>query len=168
VLFRAAAYEAPPDELVQRIEALLGLAGVEVLRYADKRKGQRRTIRTAREGGDVRLEALLLAGDTSAEGWLKSLLLQQAPAQAYGRLLLAPGAKAPVALPQKGKQVCSCFGVEAGAIANHLAACEGSPDERLQSLQKTLRCGTNCGSCVPELKRTIRLLPATFQSQISI
>ena len=40
----------------------------------------------------------LLAGDTSAEAWLKTLLLQELPAQAYGRLLLAPGAKAPGAL----------------------------------------------------------------------
>ena len=28
--------------------------------------------------------------------------------------------------------------------------------ERLASLQGQLRCGTNCGSCVPELKRMAR------------
>ena len=28
--------------------------------------------------------------------------------------------------------------------------------ERLASLQATLKCGTNCGSCVPELKRRVR------------
>ncbi|NML46458.1 molybdopterin-dependent oxidoreductase [Ramlibacter sp. G-1-2-2] len=162
VLFRAAAYEAPPDEIVQQLEQLLGLAGtVDTLRYADRRKGQRRTVRVRREGADTRIEALLLAGDTSAEAWIKSLLLQELPAQAYGRLLLAPGAKAPVAVQKKGKQVCSCFGVEAPAIEQHLEGCGGSPDERLASLQKALRCGTNCGSCVPELKRMIRsLVPA--------
>ncbi|HSV82943.1 MAG TPA: molybdopterin dinucleotide binding domain-containing protein, partial [Ramlibacter sp.] len=159
VLFRAAAYEAAPEELLLRLEALLGLAGkAETLRYADKRKGQRRTIRVRRDGQDIRLEGLLLAGDTSAEAWIKSLLLQELPAQAYGRLLLAPGAKAPVAVQQKGKQVCSCFGVEAPTIEGHLAACDGSPDERLASLQKELRCGTNCGSCVPELKRMVRAI----------
>ena len=156
VLFRAAAYEAPPEELVQQLEALFGLAGAETLRYADRRKGQRRSIRVRREGTDMLLQGLLLAGDTSAEAWLKSLLLQELPAQAYGRLLLAPGAKAPVAVPQKGKQVCSCFAVAEPAIAGHLARCIGSAEERLASLQGKLRCGTNCGSCVPELKRLVR------------
>ena len=156
VLFRAAAYEAPPDEVLQRLETMFGLTGAETLRYADRRKGQRRSVRVRRQGSDMLLEGLLLAGDTSAEAWIKTLLLQELPAQAYGRLLLAPGAKAPLALQKKGKQVCSCFGVEAAAIEGHVAACSGPPEERLASLQGALKCGTNCGSCVPELKRIIR------------
>lgn len=161
LLFRAAAYEAPPDEVLQRLESLFALAGAETLRYADRRRGQRRCVRAQRVGMDLKLEGLLLAGDTSAEGWLKALLLQELPAQAYGRLLLAPGAQPPVAVQKKGRQVCSCFGVEAPAIEGHLARCAGSPEERLGSLQGQLRCGTNCGSCVPELKRMVRsILPA--------
>lgn len=156
LLFRAAAYEAASDEVLQRLEKLLDLAGGETLRYADRRKGQRRTIRVRRDGADIRLEGLVLAGDTSAEAWIKSLLLQELPAQAYGRLLLAPGAKAPVAVQKKGKQVCNCFGVDAPAIEGHLAGSAGSPEQRLASLQSSLRCGTNCGSCVPELKRLVR------------
>jgi assimilatory nitrate reductase catalytic subunit len=156
LLFRAAAYEAPPPAVQQRLEALFGLAGSDTLRYADARKGQRRLVRVRREGDDMFLQGLLLAGDTSAESWLKALLLQELPAQAYGRLLLAPGAKAPVAVQQKGKQVCSCFGVAAPAIEGHLANSAGSAEERLASLQGKLRCGTNCGSCIPELKRMIR------------
>ena len=157
LLFRAAAYEPPPDEWVQRLEGLLGLTGTDALRYADRRKGQRRTIRVRREGSALRIEGLLLAGDTSAEAWLKTLLLQELDATAYGRLLLAPGARAPVALEKKGRQVCSCFGVEESAIAGHLAGNAGTPEQRLASLQETLRCGTNCGSCVPELKRLVRI-----------
>ncbi|RYF19125.1 MAG: nitrate reductase [Comamonadaceae bacterium] len=160
MLFRAAGYEAPGDEALQRLEQLLGLTGAEILRYADKRKGQRRTIRVRREAGALRLEGLLLAGDTSAEPWLKALLLQELDAQAYGRLLLSPGAKAPVALRQKGRQVCSCFGVDETAIQSCLGAAEGSAEDRLASLQAALRCGTNCGSCVPELKRMVRAFPA--------
>jgi assimilatory nitrate reductase catalytic subunit len=158
VLFRAAAHEPPTDEVLQRLEALFALAGADTLRYADKRKGQRRSIRVRRDGADMKLDGLLLAGDTSAEAWLKALLLQDLPAQAYGRLLLAPGAKAPVAVQQKGKQVCSCFGVEAQAIEGHLASRGGTPEDRLASLQAKLRCGTNCGSCVPELKRMVRAI----------
>ncbi|GAB3763307.1 nitrate reductase [Ramlibacter monticola] len=156
LLFRAAAYEAPPDEVLQQLEQLLGLDAMETLRYADARKGQRRAVGVQRQDEDLRVEALLLAGDTSAEGWLKTLLLQQLPAGAYGRRLLATGARPPLAPVAKGKQVCSCFGVEADAIARHLASSAGPAEARLASLQADLRCGTNCGSCVPELKRMAR------------
>lgn len=156
VLFRAAAYEAPPDELVESIEALLGLSGPQALRYVDRKRGQRRAVRLVRSGEEARLEAFLLAGDTSAEAWIKTLLQDELPAQAYGRLLLAPGAKAPVAVQARGKQVCTCFNVTEPAIRDELAACTGSEDQRLASLQDKLKCGTNCGSCVPELKRLVR------------
>src|SRR5205085_10000475 len=111
VPLRAAAHEAPPDELMARVEALLGRATPDVLRYADRKKGQRRAVRLVREGQDARLDGFVLAGDTSAEAWIKTLLQDELPAQAYGRLLLAPGAKAPVAVQSRGKQVCTCFNV---------------------------------------------------------
>jgi assimilatory nitrate reductase catalytic subunit len=156
VLFRAAAYEPPPPEVVQKLERLLGLAEGETLRYADRRKGQSRSIGVQRQGSELRLQGVLLAGDTTAESWLKPLLLQELPAQAYGRQLLAPGGKPPAGVAPNKKQVCSCFGVDAPAIETHLAGCGGAPEERLASLQGALRCGTNCGSCVPELKRMVR------------
>lgn len=157
VLFRAAAYEAPPEELVDRIEALLGLSGPQALRYADRKKGQRRAVRLVRDGAEAHLEGFLLAGDTSAEAWIKTLLQEQLPAQDYGRLLLAPGAKPPVAVQARGRQVCTCFNVSETAIQDHLASCPGDELARLGSLQDKLKCGTNCGSCVPELKRLVRL-----------
>jgi len=36
---------------------------------------------------------------------------------------------------------------------------KGSPQDRLTSLQQQLGCGTQCGSCVPELKRLISISP---------
>jgi assimilatory nitrate reductase catalytic subunit len=164
VLLRAAGYEAPPDEWVERIEGLLELDGPQALRYADKRKGQRRAMRLARHGDDTQLEGFLLAGDTSAEAWIRTLLQDELPAQAYGRLLLAPGAKPPVAVHARGKQVCSCFNVTDEAIRTHLAGQGGSDDSRLAGLQAGLKCGTNCGSCVPELKRMVRLVPSLKQA----
>jgi assimilatory nitrate reductase catalytic subunit len=159
LLFRAAAYEAPPPEVLQRLEGLLGLTTLETLRYADARKGRHRSIGVTRRGGELRIEALLLAGDTSAAAWLKPLLLQERPAQSYGRQLLSPNARPPLPGADEARQICSCFGVAAPAIEAHLAQCAGSPDTRLASLQSALRCGTNCGSCVPELKRMIRAAP---------
>ncbi len=157
VLFRAAAHEAAPEALLAKIEAILGLSASGVLHYADKRRGQRRSMRVHKVGSEARLEGFMLAGDISAEAWIKPLLQDELPAQVYGRLLLVPGAKAPVAVAARGKQVCSCFDVSEGRINTALLACTGTPDAQLLQLQDRLQCGTNCGSCVPELKRLVRL-----------
>ncbi len=157
VLFRAAAHEPAPDALLEEIEQLLGITGAQVLRYADRRRGQRRAMLLSRRDDHAELTACLLAGDTRAEPWIKTLLQDALPAQAYGRQLLSPGAKAPVALQSRGKQVCTCFNVSDVAIAERLQRSAGSDDARLADLQKALQCGTNCGSCVPELKRLVRV-----------
>ncbi len=110
-----------------------------------------------RHGSDARLEGFLLAGDISAEAWVAPLLQDQLPAKAFGRLLLVPGAKAPATLVARGKQVCSCFDVSQDQIDSVLAEASGAPDTQLAQLQERLQCGTNCGSCLPELKRIVRL-----------
>ena len=171
LLFRAAAYETPDDTVLDRIEALLGLGGAQVLRYADKKRGQRRAVQLVPVAGaavtkaESRLNAFLLAGDTSAQSWIKTLLQDELPAQAYGRLLLLPGAKAPLAVQSRGKPVCNCLNVTDSAIAAQLAAMQGeaggeavlqSEANQLAALQAALHCGTQCGSCVPELKRLVR------------
>ena len=156
VLLRAAAHEPPPDAVIERIEALMALATAATLRYAAQKRGQRRAARLVRHGNATMLEAIVLAGDTSAEGWLKTLLQEELPAQSYGRLLLVPGAKAPVAVQSRGKPVCTCLNVTDAAITTELAQCHGTDADRLAQLQGKLRCGTNCGSCLPELKRMVR------------
>ena len=163
LLFRASAHDAPPDEVLLRIEALLGLGGADVLRYADKQRGQRRAMQLLPAPGaasgskEVRLNAFVLAGDTRAQAWIKTLLQDELPAQAYGRTLLSPGAKPPLAVQSRGQQICTCFNVTDAAITGQLAQCTGSEDQRLAQLQTSLRCGTNCGSCLPEVKRLVRL-----------
>ena len=156
VLFRAAAHEAAPDELLVQIEALLDLARPDTLRYADRRHGQRRAMRLSRVGAEAHLDGFLLAGDIRAEAWIKTLLQDQLPAQAFGRQLLRPGATAPAGVASRGKTVCSCFGVTETAIRGQLKTCTGNEEQRLASLQGALQCGTNCGSCIPELKRMVR------------
>jgi len=160
VLWRAAALEPASDALLNQIEAVLGLQGDATLRYQDKRLGQRRAIRIDRhqhEGTQVHtLRGVMLVGDTRAEAWIKTLLQDELPAQAYGRLLLAPGAEAPVAVVAKGKQVCTCFNVTEPQIVDTLGHCQGSTDERLAQLQGELKCGTNCGSCIPALRGYVK------------
>jgi assimilatory nitrate reductase catalytic subunit len=158
ILFRAAAYEQPDnaqsDPLLDQIEKILGLQGSNSLRYADKKRGQRRAIRVQREGSQAQIEGFLLAGDTA-------LLQGQQDASTYGHLLLSPGARAPVAVQTKGAQVCSCFSVTEPDISNFLQSCEGTEEQRLAALQSSLKCGTNCGSCIPQLKKLVRIQVAT-------
>ena len=157
LLLRAAAYEPVPSELLAKIEGALGLQGPEVLRYVDKKRGQHRVMRVVPGlAGDARLDAFLLGGDIRAEAWVKALLTEELPAQAYGRALLQPGAKAPTSITPRGKQVCTCLDVSEDRIVATLAASTGSAETRLAQLQAALQCGTQCGSCVPALRVLVR------------
>ncbi len=115
----------------------------------------------SRTAATQRLDGFVLAGDTSAEAWIKTLLQDELPAQAYGRLLLLPGAKAPVAVAaarQAGLQL-----LQRDRAAPSKPSSPNPPRRHrhrrrcgCSSLQAALKCGTNCGSCVPELKRMVR------------
>ncbi|MDE2181398.1 MAG: molybdopterin-dependent oxidoreductase [Alphaproteobacteria bacterium] len=64
------------------------------------------------------------------------------------RLMLLSGVASEV-LPQRGRMVCSCFSVDERRIAEAIRA------KRLRTaaeIGELLGAGTNCGSCIPELK----------------
>ena len=71
----------------------------------------------------------------------------------------APGAQPPGQVPAPVRQVCSCFDVLASQTVATLIACQGSSQERLAALQRALRCGTQCGSCLPALRRLVQAQP---------
>jgi assimilatory nitrate reductase catalytic subunit len=155
VLFRAADDQALPVELTAEIEHQFGIAGPDVLRYDDKRRGNARHMLVK----DGKLSAVALAGDMSAEHWLKQYLEAEQPVAALGRMLLMPSTEAPQGFKPRGRIVCNCFNVSEAEIGEVLAAQDmvnhGTPEAMLGSLQDKLKCGTNCGSCVPELKKMI-------------
>ena len=155
VLFRAAGHEAAPAEAIAAIEALLGLDTPQTIRYTDLSKGHHRSARLQREGNNAHLEAVLLAGDTSSESWIKSLLQDSLPAEQYGRAILLANSKAPVEVEAKAALVCTCLNVDQRQIDAVLKDTTGTEAVLLATLQNTLQCGTNCGSCVPSLKKTI-------------
>jgi assimilatory nitrate reductase catalytic subunit len=67
---------------------------------------------------------------------------------------------------QGGKTVCTCFGVTDKQIQSYFAE---NPDGSLTSLQSKLKCGTNCGSCLTELKEFTADLatnPGEFHSAV--
>jgi assimilatory nitrate reductase catalytic subunit len=157
VLFRAACSESPDMVLVHTIENLLGLSGMSSLRYVDAKRCHVRSMLVRNE----RLEAFVIAGDTSAEKWLNALLQTQASTASYGRRLLMTGVKPPIALVDAGATVCTCVGVRDIAISTHLKNCTGDEETRLTSLKSSLGCGTQCGSCIPQLKRMIATTPSS-------
>jgi assimilatory nitrate reductase catalytic subunit len=157
VVFRAAGHEAPQAPALSQIESILRLDTPLTVRYADVRSGQHRAAKLQRApNGDAMLEGFLLAGDTRAQQWMRALLQEERPAQAYARMLMVPGATPPLPLAPRGSTVCTCFNVSDVAIKACLAKTSGSSNERLLALQSTLQCGTNCGSCMPQLQRMVR------------
>ncbi|HCR57989.1 MAG TPA: hypothetical protein DIW62_09870, partial [Raoultella sp.] len=48
----------------------------------------------------------------------------------------------------RGRIICSCFSVGERAIVEAIAGGCRTPAE----LGEKLKCGSNCGSCIPELK----------------
>ena len=57
-----------------------------------------------------------------------------------------------LARPSVGKIVCSCFSVGETAIVR--AITDGC--QSVQTLGQQLRCGSNCGSCIPELRALLK------------
>ncbi len=150
VLFRGA-HAAPFDDgAVAAIESAFGLDAPDALRYDDARRGHARRVRVT----DGALAAVSLRGDWTAETWLKSWLEEGAPVGTLGRLLLKPGAAAPTGFASRGRVICNCIDVSEREIVDALATMTGGDGtSRVATLQATLKCGTECGSCVPELKR---------------
>ena len=172
LLLRVADTAPPEPALLDRMTALLGLDDPAALAYTDAARGQWRRVLTttttttagsALNATERRVQGFLLAGDTRAEAWLLPLLLQRDPVQADPRRLLLPGAQPPQPARPRSPQVCGCHAVDAAAIDAALSQQDPGlgEDARLQALQAGLRCGTGCGSCVPELRQRIRAFRAS-------
>ncbi len=149
VLLRAAAGAAPAAGVLEAIHALFELDGEDVLRYADPARGNFRRIRLDGE----RVAAVCLTGDDSSESWLREFHARGLPAAALGALLLASTVQAPAGAASRGRVICSCHGVGETAIVDALSGAAGDAAARLGSAQRQLLCGTQCGSCLPELRK---------------
>ncbi|HEX4944064.1 MAG TPA: molybdopterin-dependent oxidoreductase, partial [Usitatibacteraceae bacterium] len=156
LLVRSAHAGEPPAAWLAELDAALGLDGEDAIRYDDPRRASSRRLRIA---GD-RLTAVRLSGevDALASGeWLRAWLLEGRPVADIRRHLLIPTRQAPSGFVPAGRIVCQCFGVTEAAIEASLAATQGAPGERLATLQAKSKCGTNCGSCLPEIRRLANL-----------
>ena len=151
VLLRAASAKPPCAKTLEKIYALFELDGRNVLRYADPRRGVTRAVRLA----DGHVAGACLFGDAIGETWLREFHAQGISVAALGSRLLAPTATAPVALAARGRIVCSCHGVGEATILGVLQATAGDAGRKVAAVQEQLRCGTQCGSCLPELRKLV-------------
>jgi assimilatory nitrate reductase catalytic subunit len=161
VLLRAAASSAVDPALLADVDALFGLQGADVARYDDRKRGIGRRVRVAA----AKLAAVRLSGDVNGEAWLREWLIAARDVAALGPLLLVPSAQAPGGRALRGRIVCNCFDVAEAEISARLEMLDGPPSRALASLQAELKCGTNCGSCLPELKRMAAARPLEPQRQ---
>jgi len=123
-------------------------ADADWLEYGDGASGVYRAAYCVED----RLEACLFVSprtDLPSRTWLGSLFAERALTGQERRYLLS--ARPPDLRLDGGAAVCACFGVGRRAIESAVA--DGCRDAR--SIGARLGAGTNCGSCVPELKRLI-------------
>src|SRR5690606_31425989 len=100
------------------------------------------------DGG--RVSAARLTGETAAFDWLRDVIVEGVEAASLRAWMLAPVARPPAGGVGRGRVVCNCVNV---AETDIVAAIAAGAD--LAVLRDMLKCGTECGSCVPELKRLL-------------
>jgi len=124
------------------------VGGDDVAEYRDFGGG---VFRAAGFAGD-RIEACLFLGPAHDAGdWdvVKGLFAADRLSDDERRMLLSGRASA--GLASSGPVVCACFGVGRNTICDAIAAGARSAAE----IGARLKAGTNCGSCIPEMKRLI-------------
>ncbi|WP_416638298.1 molybdopterin-dependent oxidoreductase [Pseudomonas sp. OHS18] len=159
LMLRAAHHHAPAAELLDQLHQQLGLSNGPLMRYDDPREGQgcmpiHKRVRIE----DGRLTGFALSGETRARNWLRELWQNQTSldddsGRALRRWLLAPVESPPgEARARAGKTLCTCMNVSETAVREGIErGCD------LNALKQNLGCGTQCGSCVPEIKRLLAL-----------
>jgi assimilatory nitrate reductase catalytic subunit len=137
---------------------LKSFAGEDLAEYRDFGGGVYRAASFA--GG--RIETCLFVGPAHDAGdWdvVKNLFAADSLGDDERRLLLS--GKAADGLASCGPIVCACFGVGRATICDTIAAGARSAAE----IGARLKAGTNCGSCIPELKRLIAQTDASSAQQ---
>ena len=121
----------------------------ELAEYRDEFRGIFR-VAAFSEG---KLKACLFLGPPeapSAWGLVKTLFETGTLDAAQRQALLSGRATSGVA--SAGPIVCACFSVGLAVIHDKIASGEATS---VEAISKLLRAGTNCGSCLPELKRIL-------------
>ncbi len=124
-------------------------AAAEIAEYTDDPGGSYRMAAFV-EG---RLQAcLFVAREAAAPQWdaIRALFEAEAIEPVQRRMLLS--GRAADGLAETGPVVCACFGVGLNVIRDAIASGAATS---VGAIGAALRAGTNCGSCLPELKKLV-------------
>lgn len=146
VVLRAADRSALDDIRLALLDRLFGLdseEGAIVYEDASRQIAKKAIVR------DGRLYGVRLAGEALAQTWLKQAMAEDELDPSLVRLALAPSSRPPVSVAPRNI-VCKCADVSDVQIQQALAQGKDLP-----GLQQSLKCGTFCGSCVPDIKRMV-------------
>jgi assimilatory nitrate reductase catalytic subunit len=149
LLIRAASASAADPSLLREIDQCLGLHEGTVLAYDDPRRSIGKRVRI----DNGRITAIRLAGETLAQHWLQNLWLEGRTDEELRRWLLAPLSTPPghgATSIASNQTLCNCKNVSQSAVCAGIAR-----GLDLLGLKEQLGCGTQCGSCVPEIKRLL-------------
>jgi assimilatory nitrate reductase catalytic subunit len=103
------------------------------------------------------------ADDLPARAWLSNLFVQER-LEDLDRVALLVGQPATPAA-DAGPTICSCFGVGRNVITQAIREYNCRSPEALGA---RLKCGTNCGSCIPELKTLIAMTVLESEDEKSL
>lgn len=155
LIMRAAHDRIPDDMQIEVLDNLLGMTDeMPLLNYQDAKRGVSKRILV--ENNPVTHEAevtgVRLVGETLATEWLKDVMTSGEFSQELRRWALAPLSSPPVGQHSRGKVICNCLDVAENDIIENIQL-----GADLITLKAKLKCGTQCGSCVPELKRLVQM-----------
>jgi assimilatory nitrate reductase catalytic subunit len=142
------ASDQSPEKWSEFARALF--ADAEIAEYADASRGLYR-VAGFRDG---RLDGSLFIGPAdAAPHWdtAKAIFGAETVDDLPRRMLLS--ARPVDGLAEPGPLICACFGVGLNAIREALASGQAAS---VEEISVALRAGTNCGSCLPELKRVVQ------------
>ena len=147
VILRASHITAADSQLIAQIDDMLGMNDdMPLLNYNDAKRGISKRILV--EGNQV--TGVRLVGETLAADWLKEVMTHGRFTDELRRWALAPLSAPPSGQRSRGRIICNCLDVAENEIRDDAAA--GADFATLQNKRK---CGTQCGSCVPEIRRLL-------------
>ena len=148
------------DASTELLLARLGFGDdVETISYRDESRGVDRTAILV----DGRLEAVLFLGSAAGDAPWRGLMAAWTANRVgdeYRSMLLS--GRLDEEASSCGPTVCACFGVGRDAIV--AAGHEGAADVR--AVGAATKAGTNCGSCIPEIRKILASAPARIAEPV--
>jgi assimilatory nitrate reductase catalytic subunit len=158
LMLRAAHETAVESDVIDQIDTILGMTeDAPCLNYNDAKRGISKRILVENIDGKSKVTGVRLVGETLAADWLKDVMTTGQFTEDLRKWALAPLSAPPNGQRGRGKIICNCLDISQNEIIDNIGL-----GADLITLQNKLKCGTECGSCMPELKRLVQTYSKNF------